>query len=62
MIVYYNNLINNEFAIKDFNDVLKAKALLDTSFHNKKQKQYINFIIKQLNQNCEAKILLQQHN
>jgi hypothetical protein len=60
MIVYHNNLINNEFAIKDFNDVLKA--LLDTSFRDKDKKNLINSIIKQLNQNCEAKLLLQQHN
>ena len=60
MIVYHNNLINNQFAIKDFNDVLKA--LLDTSFRDKDQKNLINSIIKQLNQNCKAKLLLQQHN
>ena len=60
MIIYHNNLINNQYAIKDFNDVLKT--ILDTSFRDKDQKNLINSIIKQLNQNCEAKLFLQQHN
>ena len=53
MIVYHNNLINNEPAKKDYNDVLRA--ILDTAFRDKEKKILINNIIKQLNQQSNVK-------
>jgi len=60
MIIYHNNLINNQYATKNFNDILKT--ILDTSFRDKDQKNLINSIIKQLKQDCQTKLFLQQHN
>jgi len=60
MIVYKNDFINNEIAIKQYNDTITT--LLDTAFRDKDKKNLINNIIKQLNLNTDAKQILKHNN
>ena len=60
MIVYKNDFINNEIAIKQYNDTLTT--LLDTAFRDKDKKTLINNIIKQLNLNTDTKQTLKHNN
>jgi len=60
MIVYKNDFINNDIAIKQYNDTLTT--LLDTAFRDKDKKTLINNIIKQLNLNTDTKQTLKHNN
>ena len=60
MILYNNDFINNELAKKEYTNALAS--LLDTSFRDKDKKTLINYIIKQLTLDTDAKQILKKHN
>ena len=60
MIVYKNDFINNEIAIKQYNDTLVN--FLDTAFRDKDKKNLINNIIKQLTIDTNTKQTLKHNN